>query len=306
MKMYLSDHWGGYTWSEWVPFSSELSDDFKLHIPKKSGVYRIQIIDAVDSIHVGQLMYIGISKKTQNISVYERTRSLILNTLKDTPPKNDPHTAAPCLWAYRREMGFKYAVSVTTDFGRTEPEKTLLHTFDEKRILQCAEDRLLYLYRQETKTNTWANHGHFHPYYQRPRNGEQMICKETPDLNRVRQTASLVSQFPPSSEVQSLQWLNLSWSQWTSLHECEFGELYQKPGVYRLVENDQVIYFGQAVHLANRLKQHRTTYRSREISISVYPIEQDNFPVSIRLNELEADLIGAFYEALKSLPYEQY
>jgi hypothetical protein len=38
----------------------------------------------------------------------ERVRSLAVNLYRDEPPWNDPHTAAPGLWAWRVEEGYEY------------------------------------------------------------------------------------------------------------------------------------------------------------------------------------------------------
>ena len=146
-KQYLLPNWCGYAWSPWVPFQQKVSPKFSSHMQKGPGLYRIRVVETGETHKAYQdtLMYIGISGRC----VYERVRALIVNTLRETPPRNDPHTAAPCLWAHRVEDSFRYEVSVATpqlDASRSKKQrkkcenqrfwspKTLPKSFQNRRL----------------------------------------------------------------------------------------------------------------------------------------------------------------------------
>lgn len=301
-ESYSSKLWGGYQWSSWVDFSSQITDNFRMNIPKESGIYRVMITECNDANLVGKLMYIGISQKSNSSSVYKRTRSLISNTLKTSPPYNDPHTAAPCLWAYTNDPNLqcKFAISVTV------PEFS--PDVDIKRQLQCMEDRLLFLYRIQTGHSTIANHGHFHQWYDRPQNrskGKPVGLKSNPSG-----PISLPSQ-PPSDvsnlELFSSDWLGWSWSAWEVLRGNQTPNL---AGIYRLKEGEEIVYFGQAKKIYSRLQQHHRTYLGKKIQCSYFILPQktpmQEWALNVALSEREVDTIGAYYEVMKTVPLYQY
>jgi hypothetical protein len=99
---FLSPTWSSLPWSPWVPFTAK-KEEFR-QIPREPGLYRIK--------PVGKdfLMYIGETRRT----VHERINEL-RHTLRrtDLMPWNDPHTAAPSLWAWQDAEGFAYECSAT-------------------------------------------------------------------------------------------------------------------------------------------------------------------------------------------------
>lgn len=91
---YLSGDWCGLKWSRWVKHKNFRNDS--AHLPKFPGLYRVRVIDGDSLVYIGQT----------GRNVRQRQRELIVY-LKD-PGKmsfNDPHTAAPNLWAWADAEG---------------------------------------------------------------------------------------------------------------------------------------------------------------------------------------------------------
>ena len=296
-KPYLLPDWCGYAWSPWVPFQQKVGPPFSLHIKKGPGLYRIRVVESSDTHKAYQdtLMYIGISGRC----VYERVRALIVNTLRETPPRNDPHTAAPCLWAYRVENSFRYEVSVATPLLDASKKQ-------RKKLLQCMEDHLLYMYRVESKGNTLANHGHFHPLYQRPPNG--VFMTKATIICDVVVPSAVCAEILPSTSFLACDWLNLSWSLWSDLHDREaVKKASDSPGIYRLREGDDIVYFGQAINICKRLSQHQKKYRDIEdMQFSYVHVQASLESLSVHLYEQESDIIGIFYAQTGICPRFQY
>ena len=95
----MSRVWGGLSWSTWIMLDADL-DVFRENIPTLAGFYRVRGDDNPCLFYVGQT----------GRSLRERTRALASGVIRarNNPPWNDPHTAAPLLWAYRREDGIKF------------------------------------------------------------------------------------------------------------------------------------------------------------------------------------------------------
>ena len=93
----------GFNWSQWIPLESPIQV-YHNHITKNPGLYRVRIT------HNRKLAYIGQTGR----DLRERTRQLSskVNNNQDNPPWNDPHTAAPALWAWKIENNYRYEVSV--------------------------------------------------------------------------------------------------------------------------------------------------------------------------------------------------
>ena len=73
-------------------------------------------------------------------------------------PYNDPHTAAPSLWAWRHAEGF--------DFECSAAPVTLAEDANEARKRRKGREfYLLWQYRLEFRASTRCNHGRFHPRY---------------------------------------------------------------------------------------------------------------------------------------------
>jgi hypothetical protein len=130
----LASDWCGLDWSPWVTFGPDASD-FRL-LSTAAGVYRIRPLGG------GKLAYIGQTGR----NLRERMRALRADVLSPEMPFNDPHTAAPSLWALRHSEGMEFACSVAS---------TTLADHD-REALECW---LLWKYRLEKGESTRCNHG---------------------------------------------------------------------------------------------------------------------------------------------------
>ncbi len=76
-----------------------------------------------------------------------------------------------------------------------------------------------------------------------------------------------------------------------------------KPGVYRLFQNERVVYLGESTLLRTRLTAHMRRPNGSELSASWVEME-DALPH--HLKERETDLIGAFFKTAGAPPLLQY
>ena len=118
-------------------------------ICKLPGFYRIRT-----PLYPG-LVYVGETGRNIRGRVQELARGIGRGPYDI--PWNDPHTAAPILWAYRVEDNFSFEVSVA---AVTQP----------KHRRKCHEDYVLYLHRLRHGHSTLTNHGRLHPLWTRASN----------------------------------------------------------------------------------------------------------------------------------------
>ena len=269
-------NWGGLSWSEWVPLFSEVSV-FQRHIAKFPGLYRVRSRQAPGLVYVGQT----------GRNLRERTRSLAIHSTRghDSPPWNDPHTAAPILWAYHHEDQFEYEVSVacTEDF--------------DYATRQCYEDYLLHLHRMEHGHSTLANHGRFHPLWTRPSNKSakrSMKRLETPTPYDSIEKINAVGEFG------SALWLGLKWSKSQPISRAKPPAC---PGIYQICGSDVMLYCGETQQLSDRINTHKKNPNFIDSSISYHLMPNAR---SHHLKEREVDMIGAYFESSGAGPKYQY
>ena len=271
----MSDTWGELNWSEWIDLASPLPA-FQAHVTKGPGFYRVRSTSCPGLVYVGQT----------GVDLRGRTRKLGKWAYSgiDQPPWNDPHTAAPVLWAYHHEDSFLYEVSVALN-RCDEPER------------ECHEDYLLYLHRLQFRHSTLANHGRPHPHWNRPSNkgsGRPTIRKETP-----KQYPSL----PPAvGNIDSMarDWLGLEWS---AFYHLPAQHMPSVAGVYRIKQENKLVYLGQSSNLKNRIRAHGKSSRFRNCDISVAAMPHAD---SHQLKEREVDLIGCYFMTYRCPPRQQY
>jgi hypothetical protein len=276
----MKPDWAELTWSTWIPLDADLAE-YQKHISTDPGVYRVR------STEPALLAYVGQTGR----SLRERTRALANHTYRDStePPWNDPHTAAPALWACRVENDIWYEVSVAS-------------VDVEGPARQCLEDMLLYLYRVESGGSTLANHGRFHPNWMRPSNkakGRGMI--------RLAEGPNPAAQpsLPPAllhGESEDGDWLDLAWSSTQALGECP-ETAPDIPGVYRLLESGRIVYLGESKSIKSRMREHAARFREQEMEASWVEMP-DALPH--HLKERETDLIGAYFKTKGAPPRLQY
>jgi hypothetical protein len=276
----MKKDWAGLTWSAWIPLDAGL-DECLEHISTNPGIYRVRVSKP------GGLAYIGQTGR----SLRERTRALSRHTYRDLAdqPWNDPHTAAPALWAWRIEDDLVYEVSAA-------PVEL------ETASRQCLEDMLLYLYRLEAGESTLANHGRFHAKWSRPTNRARGLpMMRIADGSNPAALPSL-SPAPLIGEPESMDWLDLAWSPVTPLENSR-KVIPEVPGVYRLLAGGRVAYFGESKSIKDRLRAHAVRYAGKEMECSWVEMPE---ALPHHLKERETDLIGAYYSVRKAPPQLQY
>ena len=271
----LKEEWGQLNWSVWVdllPGGRYLDKS----VTSDAGFYRIR------SGSKDGLVYIGQTGRSLRGRIQDLSRGI--KRPLDDPPWNDPHTAAPILWAYRIEDQLHYEVSVA-NADRT------------KKARECHEDYLLYLHRLQFGFSTLINHGRLHPLWSRASN------RRDGRPTKRSESARLYTSLKPATgnlDPMANDWLGLKWSNFESLSHVSVGDI---PGVYRIQDLDNVVYVGQSAKLRDRINQHRQNRVFSDTKISYHLMPEAE---SHQLKEREVDLIGAFYKLMGEAPNFQY
>jgi hypothetical protein len=210
-------------------------------------------------------------------------------------PFNDPHTAAPGLWALRVEdsMGFEFSVAPAS------------LVYQER---QCLEDMLLWKYRVEFGESTLCNHGRFHPKYSRsgPRKsakrGEKLPTGQTNPAGGPSVLPLLLNGKPQDSD-----WMGLSWVALEPLRSIDQRSIVKKSGLYKILDSStyQLLYVGETRGLSNRIKAHSLGSWGHFDPLVSYHVLADNI-LDHQLREMETDLIGSYYEISGKPPVFQY
>ncbi|TNE46101.1 MAG: hypothetical protein EP343_25375 [Deltaproteobacteria bacterium] len=279
MNDVLSTQWLDLDWSEWIPLEARHSVFRQL--PACPGVYRIR----ANGFH--QILYIGQTGR----NLRERLNDLRRNLYGSVMPYNDPHTAAPNLWAWYQEEQYHFECSV-------------LAVEKEKADREAFEDFLLWQHRLHTECSTLCNYGHFHPLYVKSKGRKTGFRGGKTTIETVRTTLpALQSQGEPDDH----SWMGLSWSQEFSLDPVDVSSIPKQSGIYRIIDrvNDEVIYIGESHSLQNRYKEHiKKDWDTENGRISFVSLPTKTTPQQRK--ELETDLIGAFYGTYHRAPRYQY
>ena len=180
-------------WSRWIALDADLLT-YQEHVVTDPGFYRVRAVGNDSLVYIGQT----------GRSLRQRTRAELAKHVmrpRESPPWNDPHTAAPLLWAYRHEDGMEFELSVAS-----------AHL--DVQMRQCYEDVLLYLHRLEFGHSALCNHGRRHPWWSRATNRKD--ARPSHRLSSPLEYSSL----PVSSgnlDPISSDWLGLSWSDFAAL-----------------------------------------------------------------------------------------
>ena len=286
-------NWCQRRWSPWIPLA-DIRDNREI-LPQGSGIYRIRACGR------DALMYLGQSGRLRGRLLYDLYRPLYAHTA----PWNDPHTAAPALWAYRVEDGFSYEVSVTE-----APE--------DKRERHGLEDYLLWQHRLSTGRSAMCNYGRFHSRYVRPSNRKsgRAMSRIAPEAD-----AKLYDESADPLDLRghpgSARWMGLTWTRPRPLTRSGISKLSPDAGVYRIYTTDGeddaantrekqtslLHYIGQASDLRKRARTHvqRTWSPSAVISVAIHAAYQ-----TYQLLERESDLLGAHVAQMGQPPLRQY
>lgn len=284
---YLSREWCGLQWTEWIPFA-----DKKLlsQLPAKPGLYKVRPVGADFLVYIGQT----------GRSLKERMQSQLREYLKsDTEmPFNDPHTAAPSLWAWRDAEGWDFECSVTVlEFPALEKEQG-------KQMREGVESYLLWKYRVERGESTYCNFGRFHPDY--VKSASRKSGKRGGRLPEGQKNPAWGTSFPPAEifgNPTGEDWMHEVWSvpQRLCADEITVGNI---PGCYRIIVDDDVVYIGQSSRLKARLLSHVRKKWGENPQYSVICMQEDT--PAYQLLERENDLIGGYVSHMKRPPKYQF
>ena len=264
-------------WSPWVSFDG---GDFCL-IPRGAGLYRVRVAGQAVLAYVGQT----------GRDLRQRLIDLRRNTLAAVMPFNDPHTAAPSLWAWRDAEGYKFECSAAAFAGDT-------------RIRLALECSLLWQHRLEHGVSTLCNYGRFHGGYAKSGNrgsGRRGGRVPTGKVNPAGGPCTVVLR--PHGSAQDTDWMGLSWSPWADLRAWRDVD---GTGLYRIAERGRgLLYIGESAALAARLRSHaRSDWRAGVPMVSVASVA--GVPAKYRLHELECDLIAGHFDELGTVPAMQF
>jgi hypothetical protein len=204
-------------------------------------------------------------------------------------PFNDPHTAAPSLWAWRNAEKYQFECSAAPVDLDTRTRLGL-------------EAWLLWQHRLE-HGSTLCNFGRFHPHYVKSRDR-----KTQRRGGRLGPGAVNPAGGPTSTPLRiqgqpvSADWMGLPWGPWVPLHEAAGAG----PGLYRIAAGDSagLLYIGESDEVGKRLKAHRGRDWGPSPLVSVW-----SAPTETRkhqLHELENDLIGAHVHVAGAPPAFQF
>jgi len=285
----MDSHWGELQWTPWVLFSRP--SDFRT-LPADPGMYRIRARNG------NALFYLGETGR----SLRERLGDLRRNTMKDVMPYNDPHTAAPSLWAWRHAEGIEFECSAAP--------VTLADKKEEARKLrEGLEFYLLWQYRLEADTSTWCNHGRFHPRYVKSTDRKKgfrgyRVADEEPD-NPAGGPSLLPLQLVATPFAPN--WMGLVWSNYTPLGQRSFlSGVPQSPGVYKIVDPNEeaLLYVGESGNLRTRLNTHAAKdWQHQTVFFSYVPLPAHT--PAYQRHEIENDLLGGFYALTRNIPLFQ-
>ena len=279
---YLANNWLDLQWTPWISFSSPKLD--WLLLPNQSGLYRVKPENS------NLIAYIGETGK----GLRNRINALKRGTLSELMPFNDPHTAAPNLWAWRKEEHWNYECSVSP-FTKSRVDR---------KAMECL---LLWKYRLEKVESTLCNHGRFHKNYRKSSDrskNKRGYRLPNSEINPSSGTSSkpLKIQSKPLDE----DWMGLQWSKEFPIIIESLKQLPNTPSVYRISKSEQgvLVYIGETTKLKNRFMQHCRTYQddSLSFSFSILPKSTKNY----QLHEIENDLIGAYYSQTQLVPKYQF
>ena len=227
-------------WSPWSPLDVAGRNR---QLPATPGLYRVRVSGTDLPVYIGQT----------GRSIRERL-GMLRGAYAEQMPYNDPHTAAPALWALRHRDGVDFECSAAPVDG-------------DRRARMGAEALAISMHRVDHGGSPIANFGGMPEGYRKSSgNNAGLVAagkrfRGGPDPT--------VTSTPPSVPVPGRlddspgthRWLGLSWSSWTPL-ELFAGtggrDLQPGTGLYRIRHvgaGNHLIYLGQG-DIASRLRTH--------------------------------------------------
>jgi hypothetical protein len=278
-RMGLITHIEPGRWSDWIPLRGAGRNQ---QVPALPGLYRVRKMSGPEIDYVGQT---GVSL---------RGRLGQLNGLYGTQmPYNDPHTAAPALWALRHRDACDFEISVAGVPGTPLERKAL-------------EATAITHYRLDASRSPLANFGGMPPGYKKSTgNNSKLVAsghraRGGPDPGAPARPTSAAVAGDLRGDPQSVDWMNWPWSEWTSAATSKDAQCI---GLYRLRARSEtgLLYVGQGkisarirAHLAKAFRNgHRqAVFFSREMEASWVSLPH---VFTYNLLEHENDLIAAHF-----------
>ncbi|MFC1515553.1 GIY-YIG nuclease family protein [Thermodesulfobacteriota bacterium] len=279
----FSKNWETMKWSKWIPLNAP-HKVFR-QLTTKPGVYRVRAVELDILVYIGQT----------GRSLRGRLNALRRNIYGTIMPYNDPHTAAPNLWAWYQENKYQYECSVASVI-LSKPNR------------QALEDMLLWQHRILTGKSTLCNYGRFHHRYIKSRNsatgfrGYKLPANEY-NTSGGRSTAPLNPLGMPHGSF----WMELSWSPAVPLDRISLRKIPSDKGLYKIVNSDKnrILYVGETKNLRDRCRSHlNKDWNGKPTGVSYFTLNEELFDYQVR--ELEADLIGCYYSIYGEAPPFQY
>lgn len=285
---FLSRDWCGLEWSEWVL----LSDSKSLNrLPDKPGLYKVRPVGKDFLVYIGQTGRSVRKRMSRELAVYVKSEEM---------PFNDPHTAAPSLWAWRDAEGWEFECSVAV------LEFPGLSKDDDKQMRESFESYLLWEYRREQGESTNCNFGRFHKNYVKSSNRSKGFRgKRLPDGELNLAGGSSLPVLQTENNPTDSNWMGISWSEPLSLVQSSLGNLLDVPGWYKIMVDNEVVYIGQSSSVKKRTAQHIKKDWQGFAKISVVYAEDKEIQ-AYQLHEIENDLIGGYVFKMKRPPKFQF
>jgi len=286
-------------WSDWMPLRGAGRNQ---QVPALPGLYRVR-----RNGNGPEIDYIG------QTGVSVRGRLGQLNVLYRTEmPYNDPHTAAPALWALRHRDACDFEVSVT-ETPVAPPSRKILGTVNRKALEVVA----ITLYRSDYGRSPLANFGGMPAGYRKSTGNNKTLVESGrrlrggPDHDAPIRADSAPVAGELGDNPQSADWLSWRWSPWTPA--VAYKDV-RCTGLYRLRCQGQpgLVYVGQG-KVSSRIRAHLAKVSQADHRQAVhFASEMEASYVALpgvperNLLEHENDLIAAHMLTLGYLPLAQF
>jgi predicted GIY-YIG superfamily endonuclease len=274
---FLKDNWCNFQWSPWIK-----QEDISKGIVSLSGIYRVKPKNQDYLIYIGQ---------TGNLK--RRTSTLKRECNKDKMPFRDPHTGAPCLWAWKQTHKFEYEYSFTLTKDNELERKIIEHFF-------------FWQYRLEYGESPLCSFGRFHKNYTISSNSKKQ--KRGYHLQDEQINPAGTNSHTPlflKSSFDDKDWMGLKWSSIKKLNTLEVKSLPNSPGVYKIFTNNELLYIGETKNFKNRFLNHvKKNWSFSEVYFSI-SIQENNIQPH-QLKELENDLIAGYFKQSDKAPVHQF
>ena len=258
------------------------------NLPPKPGLYRVRAINGQELFYLGQT----------GLDLRARLGALRNNTMKTVMPFNDPHTAAPSLWAWRDAEGIEFECAAA-------PVQLAEDKEEARRRREGLEFYLLWQYRLECGASTWCNHGRFHPRYIKSTDRKKGLVGYRLSDDAPDNVAGGLSLSPLKLQGDPLDrdWMGVSWSDFFSLVVTELKHVPASPGVYKIIDplTNELLYIGESNNLLDRFKSHAVKTWTGSASIVAYVQLPFGTP-SYQRHEIENDLVAGYYARTLLVP----